>query len=117
MICQDGPTRACPECPPQSAVFCNICAGTGRFDNLIVQNDLTLCKGIIISATAPAPCIVTGCTGSLDGAFVVAGGVAIGGNLTVCGPVNSNEEFDLQCKRMVDGEINNNVQVGWDSGA
>lgn len=111
-----GPSRAvCPPCPPASAVFCNLCAGTGVFTNLVVQNDLTLCKGLVISATAPAPCVVTGCTGSLTGALVVDGGVAIGENLTVCGPINSNSEFDEDCIRILKGEAFN-LQVGWNSG-
>lgn len=44
-----GPiSRSCPPCPTNSAQYCNVCAGTGRFDNLIVQNSVTLCPGVTL---------------------------------------------------------------------
>lgn len=36
----------CPPCPINSAQFCNVCASTGRFENLVVESSVTLCPGV-----------------------------------------------------------------------
>lgn len=46
----EGPLSrsVCPPCPTNSAQFCNVCANTGVIGNLVVQNSLTLCPGVIL---------------------------------------------------------------------
>lgn len=47
-VCSAGPISrsVCPPCPTNSAQFCNVCANTGRFEDLVVGNSLSLCPGV-----------------------------------------------------------------------
>ena len=69
----------------------------------------------IISKT-PATCISpcpSGASG-VTGALVVVGGVYVGENLQVCGPINTNTQYDLECKRILDA-TGTNLAVGVDA--
>ena len=104
------------------AEFCNIltnciqAVNLNIFDDAFIGGNLEVVGNVILTDTTPVSCTApcqTGITG-ITGAIVVAGGVYVGENLHVCGPINTNTEYDIGCERVLDA-TGSSLAVGFDA--
>ncbi len=95
---EDPIDRSCI-CPPTSANFCNACVR-----DALSAGSLTICN-------------TTDSTSCTTGAAIIAGGVGAGGNLNVCGYVNTNQNYRKNSLIILDGNLAlENLSVGFDAG-
>lgn len=91
-------------CPAPAANLCSINA------NCISANTLVVTGPLIVTSTTPSPCNAALCN---TGALVVAGGESVGGNLNVCGSVNTNTNYQQDCFVILVGDpVHSDLSVG-----